>query len=818
MHNLEPGDQLRGHRLVGPVTENLVCGESKSAKAGVGGRERLALSMNLKDLPSESTRRPEGKLNSCEQNSDEQKKIYRLQLLNAVRKSRISGDGPVGRSFPPSTPRQPAATPPRLICNFRCGPRKDLQGMRPCGRYPSLVGTSRSGKTSGVCNRASKPSSAVVTPTGEEFSTEGVHKHRKGPPAKAGNLWAPDVASCSKQWGSLETIPEYPLGISELPPDDCGNAVSKGDEQGFPAAAARPSGAKFLCVDALQSSVTDVQLSIPCAVTASGGSRIMAESTLSMCGLPSGDGGHAEGADGQHTRRGAEPTVYGEGSQQEVITTIKSAARVELFRQVDLSAASSTAEDAERSGDGAAEERCVVCVDDEANDGGEPAMADGASLESARAQKSRARGVQPSRNVRRRQATTSKRVIAGHAIFLQRLFRRQRAKEAARAVRLGRAGDAVVEAQPVWVTGGVRRAGPIFTDPARPRCQSRAYVEATEADFEEQRVVADKVLAHYDIFSDILKIKRGRTPVILDGMSSAGGVSDGVRRGRMSMRGIDKRAQPEYVRRFGKDAFVQGDALDVALVRKMVKESGAFGAMYSPPCKIYSTVKGEAQVATEPALIPQTRDLLELLGILYSIENVLGASAEMEHEQSRILRGFMFGLRVDRGRRWETNFPLHIDEALREGSVRLRANCCLGRRRRWLRIDPLGRPVRRDCCDGNIFAVQGSAPTKSTLLENQRAMGMDPDHMGWASLSQAIPPAMAQLVAGQMAMHQAHAEYGVPIITYDDTVRDPSGTRATLQRWLRGAGCDAKGAGMELVERPLRAGDEAATPAVDQRE
>ena len=90
-------------------------------------------------------------------------------------------------------------------------------------------------------------------------------------------------------------------------------------------------------------------------------------------------------------------------------------------------------------------------------------------------------------------------------------------------------------------------------------------------------------------------------------------------------------------------------------------------------------------------------------------------------------------------------------------------------------------------------------------------MGVDADHMGWASLSQAIPPAMAQLVAAQMAMHQAHREFGVPIITYDDVMLDPDGTRATLRRWLRGAGCDAAGAGLELVERVARSAGAAET-------
>ena len=84
----------------------------------------------------------------------------------------------------------------------------------------------------------------------------------------------------------------------------------------------------------------------------------------------------------------------------------------------------------------------------------------------------------------------------------------------------------------------------------------------------------------------------------------------------------------------------------------------------------------------------------------------MGAASHMASE-AVVLRGCHFGLQVDRGRRFEANFPVHVDAALRVGE-QLRWRTCLGERRRWLRLDPYGRPVREPCCAGNLYAVQGS--------------------------------------------------------------------------------------------------------------
>jgi len=384
--------------------------------------------------------------------------------------------------------------------------------------------------------------------------------------------------------------------------------------------------------------------------------------------------------------------------------------------------------------------------------------------------------------------------LAAHARFLQRYFKRK--VKAARAV-AKRLGAAYVSP---WRHGGLRAIGPVRVDVAMPRCQGHSFMHATDADFAEQKALAEKVMDWYRPYVDILTRINKAKPGIVHAFCGGGGCSEGGARAGLSGHNIDKHYQPDVVNRFGKDNFTQGEATVKGELERAATGCNAIGIMGSPPCKAYTTLTREGQAVSEPALIGQTRSVFQETGMLYAIENVLGAASEMD-PQATLLRGFMFGDRVDRGRKWETSFQLHIDKCLLEGGQKLRARSCLGEKRRWMRLDPYGRPCRRPCCKGNIFAVQGSAPTRSTVAENAAAMGVDEGHMSWDSLAQAIPPSMAQYVALQMAMHAAHESCGVPMITYDDMLADPSTARRTMKLWLRGAGENAAAAGIQLVDR-----------------
>ena len=63
-------------------------------------------------------------------------------------------------------------------------------------------------------------------------------------------------------------------------------------------------------------------------------------------------------------------------------------------------------------------------------------------------------------------------------------------------------------------------------------------------------------------------------------------------------------------------------------------------------------------------------------------------------------------------------------------------------------------------------------------------MGLDEGHMTWAGLSQSIPPDMAELVSGQLAMAVAAERYGAPRITFDDLEARPTWARRVMRRWL----------------------------------
>ena len=143
---------------------------------------------------------------------------------------------------------------------------------------------------------------------------------------------------------------------------------------------------------------------------------------------------------------------------------------------------------------------------------------------------------------------------------------------------------------------------------------------------------------------------------------------------------------------------------------------------------------------------------------------------------------------------------LRIDDALIDGGAALEARSCLGGHARFPRLDSFGRRLRVPCCNGNTFAIQGEAPTGSTVDQCAHAMGLDVGHMGYASMAKALPPAYISYVFGQMAMHVARERYGVPSITFDEMLADPAAARRQMYHLLRGAGGTSPQADISLVD------------------
>ena len=363
---------------------------------------------------------------------------------------------------------------------------------------------------------------------------------------------------------------------------------------------------------------------------------------------------------------------------------------------------------------------------------------------------------------------------AAHARFLQHWFRRSR------VVRPG-----------CWRKGGLANLA-IFRPVTVYACMQGQNLASAE-DFAAQARSAKAVLAWYQNYVELLRARSsGHTPTIVEGFCGGGGKSEGYRRARGASHGIDLRPQEEFTRRFGAGCFTQGDATSRLLLKQCMKATRAVFLGMSPPCKENSQARQRGQ-AQDPDLLKETRAVCKSLGCLYHIENVVG-SAKVMDESSTTLRGSMFGLRVDRPRLFETNFPLHVDRVLSEGGKKLRRRCCMGARRRWRCRDPFGRPEELYCCAGNIFAVQGDKPWRCTTAECARAMGVDVGHMSYVPLAQSVPPVYGQLVFAQMCMQECSRRLGIKPITYDEMTVSPVESEHSMRGWLRGAG-DASGQG-----------------------
>ena len=299
------------------------------------------------------------------------------------------------------------------------------------------------------------------------------------------------------------------------------------------------------------------------------------------------------------------------------------------------------------------------------------------------------------------------------------------------------------------------------------------------------------------------KLRSGRTPLMLDLFCKAGGASAGATLAGASVMGVDMEPQTSFVARFGSESFVLGDATDMDRLRGLVRREDPFLIWASPPCAGYSSAPNVGEPSTATQLIGVVREALTLLGRPYVIENVVGARHSMR--DPFLLCGQMFGLRQDRARLFETGggFSLSEEGGLFSSGRELRARSCLGRRRRFPRSDFFGRNIppggRRVCCDGNIWATQGTAPSCGTIVEHASSMGVDVGHMSYEELAQAVPPDYAAFIVGQAAQHALTTSFGITTASLDALDAEPRSAQAQMSHWLRGAGGVSQSAGAIFV-------------------
>ena len=131
-------------------------------------------------------------------------------------------------------------------------------------------------------------------------------------------------------------------------------------------------------------------------------------------------------------------------------------------------------------------------------------------------------------------------------------------------------------------------------------------------------------------------------PKLLDLFCGAGGAGMGYHRAGFEVVGVDINPQPNYP-----FEFIQGDALEVG--RAIGAQFNAIHA--SPPCQRYSEATPMKYRDSHPDMIAPTREMLQGLGLPYSIENVENARGELIAPVK--LCGTMFGLPIWRHRYFE---------------------------------------------------------------------------------------------------------------------------------------------------------------------
>jgi DNA (cytosine-5)-methyltransferase 1 len=209
-------------------------------------------------------------------------------------------------------------------------------------------------------------------------------------------------------------------------------------------------------------------------------------------------------------------------------------------------------------------------------------------------------------------------------------------------------------------------------------------------------------------------------PRLLDLFCCGGGAGYGYKLAGFDVVGVDNKPQPKYP-----FAFVLGDALEY-----LEAHGDKYDAIHaSPPCQGYSHLTPAKNRGDHAKLIPALREMLVALGKPYVIENVAGARNELRNPV--MLCGSMFGLRTQRHRYFETNFPVF-------------APCKCDHSNLPLLVTTASKASR-----AKRFAL-GMKP--KSVTNAPAAYGID--WMGCAELKEAIPPAYTLHIGRELIKYE----------------------------------------------------------------
>ncbi|MGH3421186.1 MAG: hypothetical protein ACRDOD_16560, partial [Streptosporangiaceae bacterium] len=205
----------------------------------------------------------------------------------------------------------------------------------------------------------------------------------------------------------------------------------------------------------------------------------------------------------------------------------------------------------------------------------------------------------------------------------------------------------------------------------------------------------------------------------LDTYCCAGGAGMGYHRAGFDVTGVDIEPRARYP-----FPVIQADALEVLADRKFLARFAAIHA--SPPCPdhMQSPMRGQQPHGTG-WMLGATRKLLIASGKPWVIENVPGAPMRVDVE----LCGCQVGLpEIERKRWFETSWGLFLLLPPCHHPV------------------PVVNPMRTK--HGPWYREHGRVPTR---MEVAAAMGID--WMRGEEIKQAVPPAMTELIGGQLLEH-----------------------------------------------------------------